>query len=276
MLLKDLTPQWLVRQHFFGIYLEDPETGEVALPNPQNPSQTIPDSVIQQAIEESIDWLEDTLDVAIRFDEHIVERHDYDMDTFEDFMQVNLRRYPVIRVHSLKLTYGEQGQDLWDVPSDLIQIHGSGSKFGIVNILPMLGISNNYDPYYALLFPGVVKAHRAPSLIRVEYDAGIEGMKDENGKDRRMRQSIIRAVSLRAAIHPLNILGDIVLGAGIASISGSVDGVSTSVNTTSSAENAAYSARIIMHRRELYGEQGVPGLIQTLQKQWRRPGIALL
>lgn len=276
MLLKDLNPQWLIKQHFFGIYEEDPNTGDVYLPNPQKPSQHLPESVIQQAIDESIDWLEDTLDVAIVLDERIVERHDYDMDTYEDFMQINLRRYPVIKVHSLKLTYGENGQDLWDIPSDLIQIHGSGSKFGMVNILPMWGVSHSYDPHYALLFPGIVKAHRAPSLIEVIYDAGMDGMADANGRDRRMRQSVIRAISLRAAIHPFNILGDIVLGAGIASISGSIDGVSTSVNTTSSAENAAYSARIIMHRKELYGEQGVPGLIQTLQKQWRRPGIALL
>ena len=38
--------------------------------------------------------------------------------------------------------------------------------------------------------------------------------------------------------------GDLVIGAGIANISRSIDGLSQSIGTTASAENSAYSARI--------------------------------
>ena len=54
-----------------------------------------------------------------------------------------------------------------------------------------------------------------------------------------------------AAIHILNIAGDLVAGAGIANKSASIDGASTSVGTTASATNAGYGARIIQYRREI-------------------------
>jgi len=275
MRLKDLTDQWLIKTHFFGIYRTN-ASGEVYLPNPQNASDRLEPSVIQQAINESVAMLESYLDASIRFREQIVEFHDYDRDTFEDFCQVNLRRYPVVRVHSLQIVYGEHGSTMWDVPLEMVQIHGSGSKFGMLNVLPMWGVSNQYDPSYSLLFPGVVKAHRAPSLMKVTYDAGMDGIEDSQGNLIQIEDDLVRAIGLYAAIHPLNILGDIVLRPGVASISTSIDGISQSINTTASAENAAYSARIIMHRKQLFGEQGIPGLMEVLQKKWRRPGLALL
>lgn len=54
-----------------------------------------------------------------------------------------------------------------------------------------------------------------------------------------------------AAIHVLNIAGDLVAGAGIANRSASIDGASTSVGTTASATNAGYGARIIQYRKEI-------------------------
>ena len=54
----------------------------------------------------------------------------------------------------------------------------------------------------------------------------------------------------QAAIAVLNILGDITFGAGIASKSISADGLSETINTTQSAENSLYSARIRQFERE--------------------------
>jgi len=86
----------------------------------------------------------------------------------------------------------------------------------------------------------------------------------------------VRAIGLQAAIHPFNILGDLAIGAGIASMSVSVDGVSRSINTTASAENAAFSARIIQYHKELRGDANIQGLIPSLQAKWRRQPMALL
>lgn len=54
-----------------------------------------------------------------------------------------------------------------------------------------------------------------------------------------------------ASISALNIAGDLVIGAGIASSSLSIDGLSQSIQTTQSAENSAYSARIRQYLSEL-------------------------
>lgn len=62
---------------------------------------------------------------------------------------------------------------------------------------------------------------------------------------------LLQAVCKMASIQILAVLGDILLGAGIASESLSFDGLSQSISTTQSAENSAYSARIKQYANEL-------------------------
>jgi hypothetical protein len=54
-----------------------------------------------------------------------------------------------------------------------------------------------------------------------------------------------------ASFPALNIAGDLLGGAGIASQSISIDGLSQNFNTTSSATNAGYGARLIQYRQEI-------------------------
>lgn len=62
---------------------------------------------------------------------------------------------------------------------------------------------------------------------------------------------LINLTGKLASIGVLNIAGDLVLGAGIASISLSIDGLNQALGSTSSAENASYSARIKMYTTEI-------------------------
>ena len=62
---------------------------------------------------------------------------------------------------------------------------------------------------------------------------------------------IADAVGKYAAIGIFHQMGDIILGAGIASESISIDGLSQSISTTSSATNAGYGARIINYIADL-------------------------
>lgn len=62
---------------------------------------------------------------------------------------------------------------------------------------------------------------------------------------------IERALLLLASILPLNIAGDLIAGAGIAAQSISIDSLSQSIATTSSAMYAGYSARLIAFNNEL-------------------------
>ncbi len=270
--LRDLNDQWLIKNHFFGMYQTDPETEEVYLVNPTNKSQRMPKDVVQAGIDAAVSRVEDTLQVSIRKHEHHVEWHDYDIDTFAQYMHINLDHYPVYDVHSVEITFGEHGPQILQVPADMIQIHGEGSLFGTIQVLPFHGIpvTSQYDPAMMPWISGVFAAPRVPSAIKVEYSYGIDGMEPE------IDPGILRAIELFAAIHPLNIMGDIIIGAGVASMSTSFDGISMSVNTTASAENSALSARINMYRKELYGELSQPGLLQSLTAKWRRMPLGLM
>jgi hypothetical protein len=62
---------------------------------------------------------------------------------------------------------------------------------------------------------------------------------------------ILQAIGYKAALLPLDIAGDLIAGAGIASTSTSVDGLSQSINTTSSATNSGYGARVLQFEKEL-------------------------
>lgn len=64
-------------------------------------------------------------------------------------------------------------------------------------------------------------------------------------------QDLLYCVGLLAAMLPLDIAGDLIAGAGIASKSIGVDGLHASVNTTSSATNSGYGARVLQFEREL-------------------------
>ena len=56
---------------------------------------------------------------------------------------------------------------------------------------------------------------------------------------------------MHASIGILNIAGDLIAGAGIATKSVSVPGLSQNIGTTSSATNSGYGARIGEYQKEL-------------------------
>lgn len=74
-----------------------------------------------------------------------------------------------------------------------------------------------------------------PDFWRVAYCTGFD----------RVPEDILTVIGKYASILIFHQLGDIILGAGIANMSLSVDGLSQSIGTTSSATNAGYGARII-------------------------------
>lgn len=66
-----------------------------------------------------------------------------------------------------------------------------------------------------------------------------------------MPMDLINLTGKLASFGPLGIAGDLILGAGIASQSLGVDGLSQSISSTSSATNAGYGARLVKYEREI-------------------------
>lgn len=66
-----------------------------------------------------------------------------------------------------------------------------------------------------------------------------------------MPMDLINLTGKLSSFGPLGIAGDLILGAGIASQSLGVDGLSQSISSTSSATNAGYGARLVQYEREI-------------------------
>ena len=81
---------------------------------------------------------------------------------------------------------------------------------------------------------------------------------------------IARAVMLKSSLLALDVAGDLIAGAGLASVSTSLDGLSQNINTTASATNSGYGARVLQFTKE-YKE-----LIATLRATYRAINIMAL
>jgi hypothetical protein len=90
---------------------------------------------------------------------------------------------------------------------------------------------------------GMQRFQNIPDYWNIQYITGFDLDK--------LPLDLIDIVGKLASIGILNIAGDLILGAGIASMSLSIDGLNQSIGTTSSAENSGYSARIKQYQKEI-------------------------
>lgn len=90
---------------------------------------------------------------------------------------------------------------------------------------------------------GMQRFKNIPDYWNIQYITGFDLDK--------IPADLIDIVGKLASIGILNIAGDLILGAGIASVSLSIDGLNQSIGTTSSAENSGYSARIKQYQKEI-------------------------
>jgi hypothetical protein len=221
------TPETITGDYLFGIPFVDENGNEMGEP------------IIENWIDRAISWLETELLISIK-PTPVSETHDYYLDEYAQFCYLQLYQYPVISVQALKASYA--GQDIMTFPQDWIRIYKST---GQLQLVPTTGSLSQV----LLRGPGVllplITAHLSsmPHLFTVEYTAGFE-----EGK---VPADICDIICMKTCIGLLNILGDILLGAGIASQSVSIDGLSESITTTQSAENSAYSARIRQYERQI-------------------------
>lgn len=224
-----------------------------------------PDSLFAFWIKNAVSWLEHKLDIPIIPTVISEERHDFYKDDYDKHIYLQLLRYPVISIESVKLVLpGEQvvhtfSKD-WIHPQrdsgQLQLIPGTGTAGTI-----LLGATGAWMPAF-------YRANKfIPDAFRVAYTGGF-GKPPEGSygfatgsepasvshPDPRLNSvpDIIKELTGKvASFGPLNIAGDLLGGAGIASQSISIDGLSQSFNTTSSSTSAGFGARLIQYRQEL-------------------------
>ena len=215
--------------YLFGLDLTD---------NGGNP---FPDIVFEWGIRQAIGYIERYLDVLIRPTVFTDQRYDYYRGDYVNWTIIDLREAPVISVEKVAVTWPSNTVVI-EFPADWIQLRPDS---GQVNIVPTSGTLSQVlltggGSFLPLLATG---NDFVPNILAVDYTAGFaEGQVPIEIRD---------VIGKYASLAPLNIAGDLIVGAGIASKSIGIDGLSQTINTTSSATNAGYGARITQYLKEL-------------------------
>jgi hypothetical protein len=196
-----------------------------------------------------VDWLGKELDIDLVAKTHTNEVHDHYANDYARWGYFQLNNYPVIAVDEVYFQYPSMTER--SVISNQWVVLEDEGESGVVQIVP--GQGNIAD---ILMIPGALlpmwsgATGRVPAIWHFTYRAGFEpGTAPPDMK---------HAIAMWASIGVLNIAGDLIVGAGIASKSVTLPGLSQNVNTTSSATNAGFGARIIEYQKEI--KQLLPNL----------------
>lgn len=231
-----LTVDWLKQTFLFGVDLTDDEG------NPY------PDGMFELCIEAAAEMLE--ADLGVKFTLRTVTDELVDVapgDWLRNY-QFQTKHGPLRSVQSLKFQQGDFPG--WTIPANWIYIRNE--NMGLVEVIPGQGTIQRPSEYYASF--GSLSFHdnmgrqlesRRAGYLRVSYTAGFDGTTYP------IPAMIKLAIGQLAAMLPLDTAGDLIAGAGIASYSTSMDGLSESVSTTSSATNSGYGARILSYQNQL-------------------------
>jgi hypothetical protein len=198
--------------------------------------EPFPDIMFEWGIRQAIGYFERILDIKIRPTD-IVERYDYYTNDYSNWTFIRLRQSPILKVNAVRVKW-PSNTTVIDFPPEWIQVR---KEEGQVNIVPTSGTLSQVlltagGSFLPLLASG---QDFVPDILEVDYQAGFaEGQ---------VPAEIREIIGMYASLGPFNVAGDLIAGAGIASSSIGIDGLSQSISTTSSATNAGYGARIIQY-----------------------------
>lgn len=232
-----VTVQKLKDIYLFGLDIKNPNTGE-----------DLPNETYQQYINNAVSMLEHYLDISISRVNNQIEYKDYRLNDYQDWGYYMCNNYPVIQVNSIKLVYfrDENGDPevVQTIPNTWIRLQPHD---GMIRLIPNARFPANLQiSQTGSYFPEILRSQFVPHLWQIDYDFGFESSC--------VPVLLNQAVATIAAVQALIVGGNLVLGAGIAGSSISIDGLSQSIQTTQSAENSAFSATIKDYSDKLFGK----------------------
>jgi hypothetical protein len=226
-----LTPSELKSLYFYGVDVKSKDGSE------------LDDNTIIEYIGWAQRIVEQQLDIKI-FPTLITEQSDYYKDDYVNNFPYFRTSFMVSEVCSC---IGRiNGVDQIKYPKEWLSSKGSSDDkfFKQIHIVPNGSVVNADAD---VIFTGVTAQYglrsypNVPTYWTVQYETGF--------KIDKIPSDIIHVIGTLASIPLLAIAGDLILGAGIAAQSLSIDGLSQSISSTSSATNAGYGARIIEYRK---------------------------
>lgn len=232
------------------------------------------DDTLQTFINTAISMIEHDLDISL-VPRTITEQKDYFENDYYDWGYFHVNNIPVIDIKKIEVVYlldpvDPNDDDSPTVPEAVLKIPRNWIRLrridGEIRLIP-----NNKFPASLQIdsggafFPELFRRHgMVPQLWWITYTFGFE-----NGKVPTM---VNAAIGMLAAQMAMNIAGDLKLGTGIAALSLDLDGMSQAINSTASAENHTYSAKVKELGRLLNGDpgdKGQPGILQILRNYYR-------
>lgn len=251
----------LKAEYLTGLDITDPSTGE-----------GLPDSTYQSHIDNAVAFLETFLDISITHIEEYLEHRDYRVNDYAEWGYFQLNNYPVSDISKIEFTYfrDAQGQPevVLEIPLNWIRLQPHD---GLVRLIPNARFPANLQiSQSGNFFPEILRAQFVPHLWDITYSFGFE-----EGKIPVLINSTIARI---AAMNLMMIGGNLVIGAGIASSSISIDGMSQSIQTTQSPENSAFSATIKEYSSLVFGRsKGDPfAHIRVLKDYWKGTQFSII
>jgi hypothetical protein len=223
-----LTPEQLKARYLFGIDLSDAQGNEM------------PTETIQHQINAAMSYIEHKLDIVIK-PTTFLERYDYRAVDYSEFNFLQLKKRPAIEVTSMKAKF-PANRELVNYPKEWFVLE---KETGQVQLSPVEGTFSGLIVTAGGQYVPLIYGTKAswPHLFEIEYTAGFCADK--------IPVIINEMIGLQASIGLFEILGDIVMGAGVSSENVSLDGASVGKTLTASAMYSAFSARIESYRKKL-------------------------
>lgn len=219
MKFSEVNSQLLREYYLFGIPLEDMYGNKM--------KEGMLDHYIRSAVQQTQRMLQITIEPQTITD----EVHDYYSNDFNNWSFIQLHKRPVSKVTELSMYFGDR--KMFDIPTDWVRAHGLS---GQIQLFPVSGSSGSmiltqngsFMPLMVGMYPN------APGLWRITYDVGMTDLPED----------LVEYIMKRASVGILQVWGDLIIGAGIANQTISLDGLSQSIGTTQSPQFSGAGARI--------------------------------
>jgi hypothetical protein len=214
----DINSTFLKDNYLFGIPLEDMYGNKMQ------------EGLLEHYIKSAIEHTQRMLQILI-IPEEIEEVHDYYQNDFLNWGYMQLHKRPIIDIYEMSMNFGER--KMFEIPKAWLRHYGIT---GQVEIFPTHSITGGMiltrDGSFLPMIQG--RFQNAPSMWRIKYRAGMEDVPED----------MVEYIMKRASVGILQVWGDLIIGAGIANQTISIDGLSQSIGTTQSPEFSGAGARI--------------------------------
>ncbi len=231
------TPATL-KQYMFGVEVVNPETGE-----------PLGDTFYEHIIDSAIAKAEKRLDIAIMPRLIRGEHHDYHQSDFNSYMYTHVFKRPIIQAEKLQLEVN--GRGLYRYPSNWWKVYALA---GHIQMYPTSLMQTGTQFGYEMTFSGYPQLAGmppsggqvdAPQMIHIDYVAGMLPRKNRGYNEDWECPADLEQLVIKYALKEIfQQWGRLIIGAGIASKSLTVDGISESIQTTQSAMYGGASAEI--------------------------------